>query len=279
MKIKKQYKFIDIQTEDKSKLTEIAYLVDNLGFVEEIENARKKFNLTFSYPLSEVDEEIIHNKFEQRLYLDEKFNKEFFDEVERIRKLFRMPPHFKVVIEVSILYGKVREHNYSKAYLEEQNITPIKSPDEIPDIKYSIVIHSGTRIDDIEKAFEKFKEKIKINYHSSEEEKRKYNFGYWFDFSLTKPIDSKNTISDLRTLYHKRMNGQTPMNIALEQCKTTKEEYKKAQKICDKEMNNLSVEEFEKYDNFTQKIEKKRDIIKTLIKRYRSFLQSPNTLL
>lgn len=177
IKIKKKYRFIDIQTGDKGKLTDISYLVDNLDFIDEVENARAKFHLDFSYPLSVKDEETVNEDFDKRLYKDEGYKKLFYDEVERIRKLFKMPTHFSEVIVVAILYGKVFDGNYSKAYLEEQEITPIKTPDEVPDIKYCIVIHSGTRPSDVKKAFKKFQEKVHINYQSTEEAKRKYNFG------------------------------------------------------------------------------------------------------
>ncbi|MBI2600486.1 hypothetical protein HYW42_00885 [Candidatus Daviesbacteria bacterium] len=281
MKIEKKYRFIDIQGSDFGKLTDIAYLVDNLYFLDKVEEIREKLGLTFEYPLSKTDEEKIDKMFE---YKNKELNENLSKEAERIRKLFKMPPHFREVIQIAIIYGKINDFNYSKAYLEKQEITPTNDPNEVPDIKYCIVIHSGTGIEDIKKVFRKFQDEVRINFKASEEEKHRYNFGYWLEFGLTRPMDPKTSITDLRPLYHLRRNGMKPLEIALKDLRISKKQYKEALEGC--RLNNKgrldNKEKSKRYDEcdaLIVRVQQRRDSIKSLIKRYIDFLSAPNSLL
>jgi hypothetical protein len=277
MKIKNKYRFIDIKARDSGIFTDIALLVDRLDFISEIEQTRSKYGeLNYAYPLSKTDAETVSNNFEYKMFKDKQLKERFDSDVERIRKLFKRPPHFREIIAASIMYGRVI--NYSKAYMEKQEITPTEDPDDIPDIKYCIVIHSGTRLQDIEKVFNKFKEEVRINFKASEEEKKKYNFGYWFDFSLTRPMDTKDSIRALRTLYQLRKNEMSPLKITLKDLKISKKQYNEALQNC-RVHEKRKDEEYDRCLRLVDRVEKRRDSIKSLIKRYSDLLLLSNTIL
>lgn len=282
MKIKKKYQFIKIKIKDPSKYTDVALLVDNLDFIAEVESARKKYKgLNFVYPLSDNDR-IKAERFQyQMLYTNKVLGNRFKADTEYIRRLFRRPPHFRDVIEASIIYGEVVENDYSKAYLEEQEITPIRTPNDIPDIKYCIVIHSGTRPDDVNKVFDKFKKEVKINFRSSNRKKRSYKFGYWLNLGLAKTTGTMGSIKSLRKLYQRWLQGETPIMIALSGLHISKSEYKGALRKTPKHSKYLSVseEESDKCEKMVKNVNWKRDDVKSLINRYRDLLYSSNTLL
>lgn len=279
---KNRYKFIDIKARDNGKFTDIALLVDNLDFISEIEQTRSRYKeFNYTYPLSKTDAEKVVKNVEYGIYKDKQLKESLDSDVERIRKLFKRPPHFREVIWTSIVYGKVNEHNYPKAYMEKQEITPTEDPDKIPDVKYCIVIHSGTRLKDIKEVFNKFREEVRINFKTSDDEKRKTNFGYWFDFSLTRPTDTKDSIRKLRILYQLRKNGISPLEIALHDLNISKKRYKEAFQNCkaDKKTTDEEYDKCLREERLVTRVEKRRDVIKSLIKRYSDLLSIPNTIL
>ena len=272
MKIKNRLSFVKILTEDLGEYTDIALLVDKESFLEKIEGIRSKYHLNYDYPVSDVEK--IYFEFGYKLLTKEhKLKYEFSSEVEKIRKNFSMPPHFTKVIESSIIYGVVGESDYSRAYLEEQIITPLKNPYEIPDIKYCIVIHAGTRKEDIERVCNEFNEKKRINFKGTQQEKDDYMFGYGIDLSLAKIRHTQASIIKVRDWYIQRQNGETPLRIAL---KIRGYTYKRYQELLKKYKHNFKLEEKEdeKYQKELRFIYSLRDTIKTQLRKYPSLVQA-----
>lgn len=286
MKIKKKYRFIEMNISDPAKYTDIAFYVDNTGFIENIEEARNILNLYYNYPLNKQDEKTVDDFIRDKLYRSE-LRKRYDEEVEKIRKRFSMPPHFRNVIFHSILYGAVYDGSYEKAYLEKKEIAPIQNPNEIPDLQYNIVIHAGTRKEDVKKVFEEFQKEVEVNLlgvkgTDIDKNHPAYHFGYWHDFSLNKPMDVRNQIAPYQTLYRRCKNGETPLDIALDNLHITKEEYNKAKyKIKHRDNKGIDSEydEFCSANDIIESIVKERDNVKTMINRYKEFVMSPKTIL
>lgn len=282
MKIKKKYRFIEMHISDPAKYTDIAFYIDNTGFIENIEEARNILNLHYNYPLNKQDEKTIDDFIRDKLYRSD-LRKRYDEVVEKIRILFRMPPHFRMVIFHSILYGAVYDGSYEKAYLWKEEITPIQDPNEIPDLQYNIVIHAGTRKIDVERVFEEFRKEIEVNLMGSkgndvDENHPAYNFGYWHDFSLNRPFDVKSEIVKLQNIYRRRMNGEKPMDIALSNLGVTKTQFREA-KFKLKHQKNKSDDEFNKLRKTIKDVENERNTVKVEINHYKDFLSSPNSIL
>jgi hypothetical protein len=264
---------IDIEAMDHGDFTDIALLVDNECFREEVGDMREKYGKEYKLPLSEED--TIY--FLHKRQFDVKFKKEFDADIERIRKQFNRPPHFTPVIEFAIIYGVITKGVYAKAYLEEQIITPIEDPGEIPDIKYCIVIHAGTRKPDVERAFKKFEEKVRINFRANEEEKTNYNFGYWADLSLQRMRDTSSSIEILHKWHARTLKGEKPIDITLDKIGLTHQEYidlkKRIKTLSRKEELEILEPENKKLD----RIYKQRDSIKEQLRQYRKLLKTANS--
>lgn len=283
MKIKKKYRFIEIKISNPGKYTDVATFIDNLNFIDEIESARSLFKLHYDYPLNKDDTEKV-SLYEQNIIStsDKSLLNKFKNEVERIRKQFKAPPHFRDVIGAAILYGTVYDATYEKAYLEEKTICPIEDPNEIPDMQYNIVIHAGTRIEDIEKVFKKYREKVDVNLQGSKGKDIKnhpaYGYGYWHDFSLNTSFDTRSEIIKMQQLYRRRINGESPLAIALKNLNLTTDEFNKIRyKI--KHRGNRLDREFDKFSEIEFKVEKERNKIKTMINRYKKLVSSSPSIL
>lgn len=245
---------------DKGILTDVLPLIDSDSFLKEIQTMRNKYGLSYDFPA--VNNKVVEAFVHQR-YFDTKLKTNFEADIDRIRKLFNRPPHFNPVIESSVIYGFIGKNTYSKAYLEEQEITPTQNPEETPDLKYSIVIHAGTRLPDIKQVFEKFRKEARLN-----SKKIMAQTGY-ADLSLQEMLKTHGSIYDVRDWYIRRNRGESPLNITLSELNCSHKEYKELKKIS-KQDGYTEIKE--KNDIRLTTITKKRDSIKELIKRYKKLL-------
>lgn len=272
MKIKKKYRFIDIKIKDLWEYTDVALLVDKKSFLEVVEALRNKYKLNYDYPLTDTDK--IYFDFEYKFFNDEKLKAEFYSDVEKLRKKYKLPPHFSMVIKSAIIYGVVKESDYKKAYLEEQVITPLREEYEIPDIKYCIVIHPGTRKQDVEKVFDEFKEKVRINYKGSQKEKDNYKFGYGIDLSLAKMKPNQPSTETVRKWYIRVENGEGPLRIALDIKNYTYKQYKDLVEKFKHPTRQKQYEDNSKIDKELQYIYSRRNTVKSQVNRYGKLVQA-----
>lgn len=267
-------RYIEIQIKDLGEFTDVALLVDNDYFLDEIEEMRTMYELHYDFPAQDSS---LADDFERKMYPNSELRKSFDVDVEKIRKHFERPPHFKRAIEAAIIYGIVVDGIYSKAYLEEQELFSTEDPDEIPDKKYSIVIHAGTREDDVIRVLREFKEKVRINNRGSEEERINYKFGYWADLSLQKMSDTLGAIDTIRSWYIRTKNGEKPLQIALEELGYTEKKYKEfKEKVKILDQPNIDLLELQPSQRALERVWSKRNSIKEQLRQYRKLLKTSN---
>jgi hypothetical protein len=271
-KKKQEPGFIQIEKMDLGNFTDVALLVDNIYFREEVERMRLKYKHLYDFPLK--DKKVIDDFVTKRI-IDQKLKGQFEADLERIRKYFDRPCHFLPVIESSVVYGFVCGSDYSKAYLEEQETFPDDNPDSIPDKKYCIVIHAGTREDDIIRVFREFEMKKKIHFKGVGNKTRNDNLGYSVDFSFQKMKDTFGSIEDIHNWY---ISGKKPLEIALEEKGYTPKEFIDLRKKLKSAINEHSEVEQKNYNLDSNKIKRiysRRDTIKEQMRAYRRLLTSP----
>lgn len=272
--IKDVYIPIEIYIKDKGEFTDVALLVDDKDFLKEITALRDKYGLNYEFPVKDENKKAA--EFAGGLYPGNELYKRFSKDIEKIRKLFFRPTQFVPVIESAVIYGCVSEGVYRRAYLEEQE--SFDNPINIPDKKYAIIIHAKTRDEDVLTVLQDFRKKVRLNANGSDEERSKYQFGYWADLSLHNITDTHNSIDRLHEWYVKFLKGKKPLDIALEDFQLTKEEYQYLKKKC-KKIINPTLEGHNDYDRARRKIDnimRLRDSIKTQLADYRSIILSAN---
>lgn len=188
---------IDIKIDDEKLFTDVALVVDQYGFAEEIEKARKK--LKFDFPLSPSH---------KREPLTEKQKKQINEAVEQIRKKLRLPHIFIKVILGVLLYGMVEKDDYAPAILTEENQYFDDMAYE-PDYKYSILLSPQARDEDVIKALQDYRDKVQ-NF-------LKQKPGYQFIPVLSSDIvQGKPSIKHHRDWYLKTSKGITVEDICQE---------------------------------------------------------------
>lgn len=272
---KRKCRYIEIQIKDSGEFTDVALLVDNINFLCEIEKIRKKYDLNYSLPPR--DEEQAEEFLRKLTSSNNDLKKKFDADVEEIRKSFYRPSHFKQVIQDAIIYGKIIDGVYSRAYLEEQENFSTDNPEEIPDKKYSIVIQQRTTEKDILRAFANFKELLHVNTLGTKEEKESFRYGYWAELSLQKIADTKH--SSIENLHHWYISGKKPLQIAIEKEGYTETEYYEMRSIAKSPMPNAPEKQknYEANKRKLDKIKNTRNSIKTQLSDYRKLLSTANT--
>lgn len=260
MKIEKKYRFIKIVARDMGVYTDIALVVDKLSFIDAIEKVRAKFDDLKNLNFPVRNRKLAYLNFEYKFFDNSELKDSFYSQVETIRKTYTLPPHFTSLIKDAILYGKVNGASYRKAYLEEIMINPMTDAFEVPDMKYAIIIHSGTRWKDVRSVFKQFRAKVVANQTDNPD----YLYGFGDDLSLTLFKDTKESVKKYSDLYHAVQNGKSPLKITLDELRITDKEYK-----------TLKTEETIT-GNIRSAIDKRRNVIKQEVSRYKDFVEHWN---
>lgn len=138
---------IDIKINDEKLFTDVALVVDQQGFLDEIEKARKAFKLESPLTFKEYLE-----------FIPESRQPEVDKAVEQIRKRLRLPHIFTKVIEKAIFCGVIEEGDYFPAMLIEEN-EYFEDMAYEPDYKYSILLSPQARDGDVIKALQDYRDK------------------------------------------------------------------------------------------------------------------------
>jgi hypothetical protein len=258
--------FIRILIDDVGKFTDVALLVDNPFFLQEVQRLREKYSKYLTYPDDKENEAMAY--FESNL-VKARVKRAFSDDLEELRKLFKRSIHFKDVIKYAVVLGVVYHDCYHRAFLEEEQLYQGNPDQEDPETKYSIVIHANTELNDIEPVFNEFKSRIKeltyLHSKATDKEKRDFEYGYWFNTTFKLPQDTKEKIKIIRDWYIRRQNGETPLDMAIKVNNTTKEEYRKNKKLRQKN-DGLRIY-FINIESYTKNVREQ-------IKRYRQLLNA-----
>jgi hypothetical protein len=253
---------IDKSLLSPAELTDVAALVNQEGFAEDVFAVRKKYDIP---PPSSKEIEKFSLDFSLKEINDKGFKESFFKDIEKIRRKFERPTHFRDVIRAAILYGETGI--YHKAYLKRKVISSTDYNWE--DVEYSIVIHPGTGNEDILRVFREFKKEVYVNLKGTEEEKKQHNFGYWFDFGI---INSPDTRGEKAIEWFKKWkSGMSPLQISLEDLKILPKEYKK---MSDKLFNeDLEIEEENSLEETINKVERYQEKVRRAVFRYQRHLR------
>jgi hypothetical protein len=268
-------RYIEIHITDTGDFTDVALLVDNEMFLDEIEKVRSKYGLHYDFPAIDGG---LADDFMRKLLPHSQLRKDFDSDVEKIRKRFYRPTHFNPVIEASIIYGSIGNNTYSRAYLQQQEFFSTENPEEIPDKKYSIVIHQRTREEDVIKTLKEFKKMVDENINLPKGVGANYETGVWADLSMQQVTDTGSSFK----IFHKwYISEKTPLELALDEMGYSREDYlqiKKATKA--KFIDPFKEQDNKKYQINAKKLEQilsKRNSIKEQLREYRKFLRTSNT--
>lgn len=265
MKINDSEPFVEIQIDNLGKYLDVALLVDKAKFRRLIPQLRKEFNIKTSFP--SVKPKIDFCDFDRKLKNDNVLKKKFDKEIENIRLQFNRPTHFTRVIYKSIVVGVINNNDYMSAYLEEHFVNPVNSWELLDDVKYAIIISPITKKSDVDRVFSDFQKRVKKNYSTKHDDP-----GYDVFFEPRIYTDSKEAIKESRMWYIKTERGIKPLELALSDKKSTRQEYKmmidKSRK--DRLMSDIESEAVERYLN---RIDTSRKRIKAQLTRYRRLLE------
>jgi hypothetical protein len=251
--------FIEININDPGRFTDIALLFDRSDFQKKITELRDKYKII--QPSKDT-----YRDFYIKLTENKITRKSFNEDINSLLFSYKLPPHFKKPIIKALLTNTIEDYDYKKAYLEKKDF-----PNQT---KYSIVIFSNTRQEDVDEIFSEFSKLVRAQKYDKARAKRDkpFMFGYWQEFKMNQYKDTRNEIIQIRKWYMLyKKDCLTPTQIALRNRKLNEAEYKTIRhKLIKLEYKR---DERPRYERLVNGIEVDRKNITTQIRRYRKLLE------
>jgi len=143
---------IKIDISDRRLFSDIAHIVDQQNYLQEIERARDLFNINEPWGLEK------YHKYKRSIYKSEKSDK-LKTTIENIRIKLMLPKVFIKAIESSIFLGVVTDDDYSPAILISE-INYFDDKGEIPDYTYSIILSPRVKDTQVIKALQEYRDQL-----------------------------------------------------------------------------------------------------------------------
>ena len=188
---------IKIKIDDIRHFTDVALVVDQEEFLDEVKHIKSVFKI--HQPLSQEE----YYSFIRSLSLSKKDRKHFDKVIEQARKKLSLPITFLEIIKKAAFCGIVESDDYSPAFLEYKE-SYFDDKDEIPDLTFSIVISPRVRDEDVLKALQQYRDQLGNITGIPEYE----YIPLARDFETGKPA-----IKNYRKWYLSEKNGKSPKEI------------------------------------------------------------------
>lgn len=206
---------IEIKSSNNDEITDVGPLLDNLDFIKDILEIRKKWKINKFYDPSAfpvfIEYEIMTNK--DSLIDNDEVQKRleiFNQDVSDIRKKYNKTRNFDIVIKYVIACNCVPEGIYRKCYFDRILVNSQDNSNDDKNYQYVIYVNPRTQKKDVEEAFRDFEAFIKgkIEFHrrtpsipGDEEEIEEFRQGVIQEMSDPHKCRTIKFVSRTRTLY------------------------------------------------------------------------------
>ncbi len=156
---------IDILTLNKKHATDIAMLVDQHKFLQEIQRLRQKWKISKLYPVSNIYEPPT-----EKLHLKGK-EKQFNHDIETVLKKFHRGKNFKNIVEYALINGIIPDGVYLSCYFDVVMVSQKDDLSRPEQYEYVIIMSARTEKKELEAAYKAFQEFIKGHEPTNEFDK------------------------------------------------------------------------------------------------------------